>query len=294
MTQIIENLSEISDRYQAVFCDLWGCLHNGVRPFEAAVAALEGFRDGGGTVVLLTNSPRPTPGVIEQLDGLGVSRDLYHAVASSGDAAIDALASGMFGRKVFHIGPARDDGFFAAVSDEEFYHGQDIERVAMEDAEDIVCTGLFDDETETPADYREIILYGQNKGLKMLCANPDIFVDRGETRIYCAGAIAQAYEEAGGDARYFGKPHAPVYQLARRRLEAARGEPVSDDRILCIGDGINTDIAGGMGEGMDTLFITGGLAAEDTGTVTQPDPDKLAAFLRARKLTPTAAMGFLR
>ena len=294
MTKIIESLSEISDQYDAVFCDLWGCLHNGVRPFAAAVAALEAFRAKGGTVVLLTNSPRPTSGVIEQLDQLGVARDLYQAVASSGDAAIDALASGMFGKKVFHIGPARDAGFFAAVSDDEFYGGQNIERVPMEDAEGIVCTGLFDDNTETPADYREIILYGMNKGLKMLCANPDIFVDRGEQRIYCAGAIAQAYEEAGGDARYFGKPHAPVYELARRRLEDARGERVADDRILCIGDGVNTDVAGGIGEGMDTLFITGGLAATETGTDTQPDPQKLDAFLAERKLSPTAAMGFLR
>jgi len=294
MTKIIESLSEISDQYDAVFCDLWGCLHNGVRPFAAAVAALEAFRAKGGTVVLLTNSPRPTSGVIEQLDQLGVARDVYQAVASSGDAAIDALASGMFGKKVFHIGPARDAGFFAAVSDDEFYGGQNIERVPMEDAEGIVCTGLFDDNTETPADYREIILYGMNKGLKMLCANPDIFVDRGEQRIYCAGAIAQAYEEAGGDARYFGKPHAPVYELARRRLEDARGERVADDRILCIGDGVNTDVAGGIGEGMDTLFITGGLAATETGTDTQPDPQKLDAFLAERKLSPTAAMGFLR
>lgn len=294
MTQIIENLSEISSRYDAVFCDLWGCLHNGVRPFEAAVAALEAFRQTGGTVVLLTNSPRPRSGVIAQLDELGVSRDLYQAVASSGDAAIDALASGIFGKKVYHIGPARDAGFFAAVSDDEFYGGQDIERVSMEEAEGIVCTGLFDDNTETPADYREVILYGMNKGLKMLCANPDIFVDRGEQRIYCAGAIAQAYQEAGGDARYFGKPHAPVYQLARRRLEEARGEVVSDDRILCIGDGINTDVAGGVGESIDTLFITGGLAATETGTVTQPDPAKLELFLKERQLSPTASMGFLR
>ena len=294
MTRIIENLGEIAANYDAVFCDLWGCLHNGVRPFPEAVAALEAFRDAGGTVVLLTNSPRPSSGVVEQLDDLGVARDLYQAVASSGDAAIDALASGLFGREVFHIGPARDDGFFAAVSDEEFYAGQDIVRVKMEEAEGIVCTGLFDDETETPEDYREIVLYGVNKGLKMLCANPDIMVDRGDKRIYCAGAIAKAYEEAGGDARYFGKPHAPVYQLARRRLEAERGESVADDRILCIGDGIATDIAGGVGEGLDTLFVTGGLAAEETGTDRQPDAARLEAFLKGHRLSPTAAIGFLR
>ncbi|QPH52423.1 TIGR01459 family HAD-type hydrolase [Pontivivens ytuae] len=292
--RIIESLTEISGTYDAVFCDLWGCLHNGVTAFPEAVAAMEAFRDTGGTVVLVTNSPRPSPAVVTQLDGLNVPREIYHAVASSGDAAVDALASGMFGKRIYHIGPQRDESFFQAVSTEDFYRGTDIERVPLEEAEGIVCTGLFDDETETPDDYRATILCGVNKGLKMLCANPDIFVDRGDKRIWCAGGIAQAYEAAGGDARSFGKPHAPIYQLARRRMEEARGESVADDRILCIGDGIATDIAGGMGEGLDTLFITGGLAAEETGTDRQPDPEKLAAFLNRHDLTPTASMGFLR
>ncbi|WP_316015200.1 TIGR01459 family HAD-type hydrolase [Roseobacter sp. HKCCA0434] len=285
MTRIIESLSEIAPQYDALFCDLWGCLHNGVRPFDEAVAALRDFGAAGGTVVLLTNSPRPTPSVIEQLDGMGVPRDLYHAVASSGDAARDALASGMFGEKVYHIGPERDLGFF---------DGMPVERVPLTEAEGIVCTGLNDDSTETPDDYRDVILYGQTHGLKMLNANPDIFVDRGDQRIYCAGAIAQAYEAAGGEAMAFGKPHAPIYVLARRKLAEARGEDVSDGRILCVGDGIATDIAGGVGEGFDTLFVTGGLAAEETRTDRQPDPGKLEAFLGKHDLSPTAAIGKLR
>ncbi|RED17930.1 TIGR01459 family HAD-type hydrolase [Pontivivens insulae] len=294
MTRIIENLDEIAMNYDAVFCDLWGCLHNGVRPFEEAVAALTQFRDGGGTVLLLTNSPRPSAHVVTQLDEIGVARDLYQGVTSSGDAAVDALASGAFGSKVYHLGPGRDEPFFTAVAEDDFYEGTTVERVPLEKAESIVCTGLFDDNTETPDDYRETILYGVTKGLKMLVANPDVIVDRGDKRIYCAGAIGQAYAEAGGDAQAFGKPHAPIYALARRKLTEIRGNSVDDDRILCIGDGINTDIAGGVGEGLDTLFITGGLAAEETATTRQPDPDKLDRFLKAARLSPTAAIGYLR
>ncbi len=290
MTPILSNLAEISARYDVLFCDLWGCLHNGVRVFPEAAAALQGFRRQGGTVILVTNSPRPRASVRKQLEGMGAPEDCYDDIASSGDAAQAAMAAGLYGRQVYHLGPERDLTFFVDEDGEPY----DIARVPLEEAEGIVCTGLFDDRTETPEDYRLTIATGVNRGLKMLCANPDIIVDVGETRIYCAGAIAQAYEEAGGEAHYFGKPHAPIYQLSRQRAEAARGQAVQDEAILCIGDGIATDIRGGVGEGLDSLFITGGLAAGDTGTVTAPEPEKLEAFLKSAKLTPTAAMGFLR
>ncbi len=290
MTPILSNLAEISARYDVLFCDLWGCLHNGVRVFPEAAAALQGFRRQGGTVILVTNSPRPRASVRKQLEGMGAPEDCYDDIASSGDAAQAAMAAGLYGRQVYHLGPERDLTFFVDEDGKPY----DIARVPLEEAEGIVCTGLFDDRTETPEDYRLTIATGVNRGLKMLCANPDIIVDVGETRIYCAGAIAQAYEEAGGEAHYFGKPHAPIYQLSRQRAEAARGQAVQDEAILCIGDGIATDIRGGVGEGLDSLFITGGLAAGDTGTVTAPEPEKLEAFLKSAKLTPTAAMGFLR
>ena len=172
----------------------------------------------------------------------------------------------------------------------------DVERVPLEEAEGIVCTGLFDDRTETPTDYRAIILYGKTKGLKLLCANPDIVVDVGDRRIYCAGAIAEAYSEAGGRSYYFGKPHPPIYTLARRKLAAALGYELPADEILCLGDGIATDIAGAMGEGLDSLFVTGGLAAEETGTTATggPDPARLATFLAEARLSPRLAMAFLR
>jgi HAD superfamily hydrolase (TIGR01459 family) len=288
MVRIIERLDEVAGSYGTLYCDLWGCLHDGVRAFPEAVAALERFRAEGGAVVLMTNSPRPRGDVMRQLDGLGVPRGAYDHVVSSGDAAQDAMARGMFGRRVHHIGPERDLVFFRDADGQPI----DVERVPLEEAESIVCTGLFDDRTETPDDYRATILYGVNKGLKLLCANPDIVVDVGEHRIYCAGAIAAAYAEAGGESFYFGKPHAPIYGMARRWLEA-QGR---DDPILAVGDGIHTDIAGALGEDIDSLFVTGGLAAEATATTADagPDNERLAAFLRDARVTPTAAIPFLR
>lgn len=289
MTPIIQSLAEISGRYRVLYCDLWGCLHNGKAPFPAAVSALQAFRQTGGTVILVTNSPRPRGAVADQLASMGTPRDCYDDIASSGDAAQLAMASGAYGRRVYHIGPERDMPFF---SDEDG-NAYDIERVPLDEAEGIICTGLFDDRTETPEDYRLTIATGVNRGLKMLCANPDIVVDVGETRIYCAGAIAEAYRAAGGQADYFGKPHVPIYTLARQRAEAIRGK-FADDDILAIGDGIHTDIQGAMGENLDSLFITGGLAAEETGTTEQPDQSKLDAFVAAAQLQPTFAIGMLR
>jgi len=284
MTQPIATLAEVAARYDALFCDLWGCLHNGVAAFPEAVAALQQFRAGGGTVVLLTNAPRPSPAVIRQLDRIGVPRDCWDLVVSSGDASREAMVSGLVGRKVWHLGPDKDASFFTDTSD-----GLDvsrIERVPLDQAEGVVCTGLFDDLTETPGDYRARLLHAKAKGLKMLCANPDIVVDMGAQRVYCAGALAAEYTAMGGTALYFGKPHPPIYDLARRRLVERR--PVRDEHVLCIGDGIATDIQGGMAEGLDTLFLTGGIAAPEFGADHgNPDPELLRAFFARHQLEPT-------
>ncbi|MEM9716294.1 MAG: TIGR01459 family HAD-type hydrolase [Pseudomonadota bacterium] len=294
MTQIITALSDISDRYKAVYCDLWGCLHNGIEPFPSAVTALEAFKAKGGIVILLTNSPRPASGVYPQLDHIGVPRALYDGIVASGDAARAAMASGAYGTKVYHIGPDRDHPFFDGVPEEDFYQGIDIDRVPLDEAEGMICTGLFDDSTETPEDYRATLLNAKNRGLKMLCANPDIVVDRGDQRIYCAGAIAEAYKDMGGEAHYFGKPHAPIYELARKRLATIAGHEIANEDILAIGDGIRTDIAGASGEGIDALFITGGLAKTQTKTDDQPEAAALTHFLTEAQLSPQYAMGYLR
>ncbi len=295
MTRIIRALADVTTGYDAVFCDLWGCLHNGVAPFPAAVMALQAYRAAGGIVVLLTNSPRPSSSVIRQLDGIGVPHDAYDLVVSSGDAAQYALLSGAVGQRVHHIGAQKDQVFFTDFAGDlaAMAAGVTIEQVPLHDAEGIVCTGLHDDQTETPDDYRAALLLGKTRGLPMLCANPDLVVDMGHKRVYCAGAIAQAYEQLGGRALYFGKPHPPIYDLARRRLAAHVGR--DDLSVLCIGDGIGTDVQGGQSEGLDTLFITGGLAADQFGAdVANPDPAMLEAWLGARMMSPAYAMGFLR
>ena len=296
MTEIIRSLADLGGRYDAVFCDLWGCLHNGKTAFPAAVAALQAFRAGGGAVILLTNSPRPNSSVIKQLDGMAVPRDAWDGVVSSGDAAQMGMLSGAVGRRVHHIGAPKDEVFFTEFAGDlaEYARSQDpITRVALKDASGIVCTGLADDLTETPDDYRAKLLFGKTLGLPMLCANPDIIVDMGDTRLYCAGALAEAYAAMGGAVLYFGKPHPPIYDLARRRLAVLTGQ--DDARILCIGDGISTDVQGGMAEGLDTLFVTGGIAASAFGPdVEQPDAGLLDGWLVDKQLSATFAIGRLR
>ncbi len=296
MTQIITRFAEVSDRYDAVFCDLWGCLHNGIAPFPAAVAALQAYRAKGGKVILLTNAPRPKSSIAKQLDAMGVPRDAWDDVVSSGDAAQYAMLTGAVGRRVYFIGAPKDEPFFTDFAGDLAQVAKDnppIERVPLRDAEGIVCTGLADDGTETPADYHATLLMAKTLGLPMLCANPDITVHWGDKLLYCAGALALAYEEMGGTALYFGKPHPPIYDLARRRLAllGIEGEP----QILCIGDGINTDIAGAMGESLDSLFVTGGLAGDQFGADdANPDAQLLADWLDSKMLSPTFSIGKLR
>lgn len=295
MTVIIGELAEVAGRYDALFCDLWGCLHDGVTAFPPAVAALLDWRAQGGTVLLLTNSPRPRASVIMQLDRMGVPRDAWDEVVTSGDAAQFALLSGVAGRRVFAIAGEKDDSFFTEFAADlaEYAAGQPtIQRVArMEDAEGIVCTGLRVDLTETPEDYRAELARGVALGLPMLCANPDIVVDWGGKRLFCAGALARDYEEMGGRALYFGKPHAPIYALARRRLAALRPEA----RVLCVGDGAPTDILGAAGQGLDALFVTGGIDAAAFGPDSErPEAGLLEDWLRAKGLPAAWAIGHLR
>lgn len=293
MTRILTSLSDVSASYNALFCDLWGCLHNGRAPYPAAVAALQAFRAGGGHVVLLTNAPRPSQFVMAQLDRMGVPRDAWDLVVSSGDAAQYAMLSGAVGTRVWHLGPEKDDGFFKDLP--ENAPATTIERVALEDAEGIVCTGPFDELSEVPEDYRARLLHAKARGLKLLCANPDLVVDMGDKRIYCAGALAALYTEMGGESLYFGKPHPPIYDLARRRLAALTGHEPENATILAIGDGIATDVQGAIGEGIDALFVTGGLAAEEFGQdIENPAPALLDRWLEDQQMSPAYAIGRLR
>ena len=290
MTDIIANLADLGTRYDAVFCDLWGCLHNGKTPFPAAVAALQAFRARGGRVLLLTNAPRPKFSVISQLDAMSVPRDAWDDVVTSGDATQYAMLDGAVGHRVFFIGAPKDEVFFTDLPDGR---PNTVTRVALAQAEGIICTGLTNDLTETPADYRATLLQCKINGLPMLCANPDVIVDFGDKRLYCAGALAEAYEAMGGTVFYFGKPHPPIYDLARRRLATLTGG--KGMTILAIGDGITTDVQGGMSEDIDTLFVTGGIAATEFGPdPANPDKTLLDQWLAARSMSPTFSIGLLR
>lgn len=291
MTQIISALTGVSASYDALYVDLWGCLHNGVTAFPEAVAALQTYRAKGGIVVLVTNSPKPRAGVETQLIQFNVPADCWDTIATSGDSARAAMARGAVGQKVWFMGEwERDAGFFDPIQVVD--DPVTIERVALKDAEGIVCCGPFDPLAD-PDVNRPDFLYAKQKGMKLLCANPDIVVDRGEVREWCAGALARLYTEMGGESLYFGKPHPPIYDLARRRL-MEMNKDIDPSRILAIGDGAITDIRGAMGEDIDSLFISGGLAATETKTTDQPDPDALKAYIQKENIFTTYTIGRLR
>ena len=292
MPRIINSLAEVSGAYKVLFCDLWGCVHDGVKPYPDAVAALHAFRAGGGVVVLVTNAPRHRASVARHLQKMGLPDDAWDIIASSGDSARAAMYRGVVGSKVWFMGERHDTNFFDPIK--VVKDPVAIEQVPLEQAEGIVCTGPFDPFAPVE-DLRPQLLYAKQKGLKLLCANPDIVVDRGGKREWCAGAVARLYEEMGGESLYFGKPHPAIYDLTRARLAEA-GALVPEREILAVGDGIATDIAGAMGEDIDSLFLTAGLAAEEIPLDAEgrPEPAALKAFTAEHMTTPTYAMGFLR
>ena len=280
----------MSDRYDALFVDLWGCVHNGVKAYTSANDSLKKYRAKGGKVVLVTNSPRPRSGVEKQLIKFGVDPKAWDLIATSGDSARMAMFQGAVGNKIYFIGTPYEESFFEPLN--VVKNPVNIERVPIDEAEGIVCTGPFNS-LENLDVYFPDFEFAKKRGLKLLCANPDIIVDRGSVREWCAGALAKMYNDLGGESLYFGKPFQPIYDLARQRLSSS-GFKINDDRILAIGDGITTDILGAVKEGIDSLFITGGLAALETGTKDQPDQGLLEHYLKEQKLCPTYSIGYLR
>jgi HAD superfamily hydrolase (TIGR01459 family) len=281
---MIAHLAEIAADFDVLYCDLWGCLHDGIAPYPEAVAALQDFRAGGGTVILLTNAPRPALGVQAQIEAMGVPGDAWDAIVTSGDASRAEVAAGRIGQRVEHVGPDRDLPFF---------EGLDVARVGRDEADGVVLTGLYDDETESPADYAEAVADWLARGLPVLCANPDIVVDRGTARVYCAGAIAEAFRQAGGTPLYAGKPHDPIYRLSAAEAERLRGP--GPWRTLAVGDGIATDILGAAQQGIASVFVAGGLAAAALGgNGANPDPTALSRWLADQPAQPDYAIGRLR
>ncbi|MFZ4807542.1 MAG: TIGR01459 family HAD-type hydrolase [Hyphomicrobiaceae bacterium] len=277
---LLHGLAEIAADYEAAIVDVWGVLHNGVAPFPGAPEALAAFRRTGRPVVLLSNVPRPSAAIDIQLGRLGVGRDAYDAIVTSGDLA-RRLVAARCPAPLFHVGPERDLLIF---------EGLDARLVGPDDARHIICTGLFDDTRETAENYRDRLAALAGRGVPMVCANPDLTVERGGAIIYCAGALGALYEELGGAVLYAGKPHPPVYDLAFEVLAGLAGRPVDRRRILAIGDGMRTDIAGAAAVGIPSLFVASPIHV--TGTLT---PDTLAhLFPPGAKARPVAALDTLR
>jgi HAD superfamily hydrolase (TIGR01459 family) len=257
-----DRLSDLVEGVEVILSDIWGVVHNGLESFPVACEALHTFRQRGGTVILITNAPRPADSVQRQLRKLGVADETYDAIVSSGDLTRLFVAEHP-GKKMFWLGPERDNSI---------YRGLDPVISPLEEADYIVCTGLFDDETESAEDYRAMMLQARERKLPLICANPDIVVERGDRLIYCAGAIAELYRELGGEVIFYGKPHRPIYQRAMKLAAEQRGHAAPLDRVLAIGDSVRTDLTGAHGFGIDCLFVTRGIHSEEFEGIDQLDP----------------------
>jgi HAD superfamily hydrolase (TIGR01459 family) len=273
--QPISSLNAISHRYKALLCDVWGVLHNGISPFPGAVAALQRARQDGLKVVLVTNSPRPRAGVVAQLADIGVDESAWDAIVTSGDVTRRLIREGP--RALFHIGAERDL---------PLYDGLGVDLVGEDAAEGVSCTGLFDDDTETPDDYAPLLARFAARGLPFICANPDIVVERGSRLIWCAGALARDYAALGGRVAIAGKPHRPIYEAAHALAAELCGMPLERAHLLAIGDGMPTDIKGARDFGIDALYISGGIHAHEYGA----DRESLEAFVAGQGMAPVADM----
>ncbi len=274
-----EGLRSKAPHYRAILCDIWGVVHNGVRAHQDALVALRRYRAQGGRVLLISNAPRPAASVQRQLENMGVEENCYDAILTSGDLTKSILEEESFGHYCYHLGPERDLGLFE--------NGK-TERVGLSEAQFILCTGLEDDLTQRAEDYQPLLEIAFGRGLKMVCANPDIIVERDGKIIPCAGAVAQLYERLGGEVIHFGKPHAPIYDRAVAHLQQKTDGVLGSKNILAIGDGLLTDIQGAITQGFDSLFILGGIAT-DIGK----DSQAVQAFCQQRGIYPTAFMSSL-
>lgn len=272
---LLSSIAEVAPGYDAWLCDVWGVVHNGVRSFPSAVEACRRYRETGGVVLLLSNAPRPASAVSAQIGALGVPPDAYDAVLTSGDLT-RTLISERSDCRLFHLGPARDKPIF---------DGLDLHFVGAEEAQLIICSGLYNDDVETPSDYTALLESLAHRGVPMICANPDLTVERGSRVVYCAGALAAEYERLGGPVTYAGKPHGPIYERAFEMIASLRGQPVGRERILAIGDGLKTDIRGAASAGIASVFIAS--AVHVPGGL---DPATVVSLFSGSDARPIAAL----
>ncbi|HTV33525.1 MAG TPA: TIGR01459 family HAD-type hydrolase [Methylocella sp.] len=290
MSLILSGLAEVASQYDALFCDVWGVLHNGQAAFPQAIEALSRFRGQGKTVVLLTNAPVPSRLVEMQFGRLGVPAMAYDAIISSGDVVI-SLLNERADLGVFPIGPPDETGLFSEVL---ALHGQAPRLVPLNEAQFVLCIGLSDPWRQTPEDYDAVLAAMRIRNLDLICANPDIVVEEGARLYYCAGAIAERYERAGGKVIQAGKPHAPIYERALALVQDHRvGETLPRSRILVVGDAMATDIKGAHWQGLDSLFVTSGIHRGELHGGTEAAALDAAAyrqFLEAKDFVPKAAI----
>jgi len=279
MTKTLQYLAELYDHYDIFFCDVWGVLHNGVSVFREAEQALIAARAAGKRVILLTNSPRTNGDVIAQLDEIGADKACYDKVVTSGDATRSLIAQAP--RRLLLIGPHYDPALF---------EGFECELVEEFEADGVIVTGLEDDEHEKPEDYRELLERLRGRNLPLICANPDIEVERGSRRIWCAGALARDYALMGGRVFVAGKPHAPIYDLALTQAQNLLGKLPEKKRILAIGDGILTDVKGAALNNLDVLYIAGGIHAIHYQAGSNVDEQQMQDFFGQHNLNPTYRM----
>lgn len=249
----LRGFSEVADRFDLCLCDVWGVVHNGIAAYRDAVAALMRMRERGISVVLVTNAPRPADVIVGQLDNFGVPREAWDAIVTSGDVC-RSLIRGRAGQPMYRLGPDRDLPLI---------EGLDAPETDPETASYVLCTGLLDDEKDTPATYADLLGGFAARELPLICANPDLVVERGGKIVPCAGSVALAYEEMGGVAIYAGKPHRPIYEAALAAAEEKRGSAIDRSRICAVGDAIRTDIAGAEGFGAAGIMVLAGIHAQD-------------------------------
>jgi len=277
----IDGVRSIISRYDLVLCDLWGVMHNGVHAIPGANEACAEARAAGATVIMISNAPRPGPVVAKQIENYGVVKSSYDDVIASGDVTRDELISRP-GARVFHLGPQRDL---------PNYEGLNVTLVDFEQADLIVCSGPFNDDRDKPEDYRDLLVRAKARGLALICANPDIVVERGDRLVWCAGAIAAIYGEIGGETIYAGKPYPQIYRLALARAGQLRGKAIDPQRVIAVGDGLRTDILGASRQGFDSLFIARGIHAADlAGEDGAHDGGRLLKAFAEAGATPTGVM----
>jgi len=286
MMALLDRFAPLAERYDGFVLDLWGVIHDGVKPYPGAVGALEALRSADKRSVLLSNAPRRAAAAQAAMRAMGIADDLYHGILTSGEAVHRALRDrrdpwfAALGRRVLHLGPARDRSVFDTL---------DLEEVATPEAAEFVLNTGPDDHKpgQTVEDFLPLLRRCRAADLPMICANPDLEVIRGGVRVICAGALAQAYAALGGEVRSLGKPDPAIYATVFDMLGIADRR-----RILAVGDSLRTDIAGATAVGIDAAWVIGGIHAEELGAVdgTLPPAEALERAAAAHKVEPVAAL----